>query len=476
MRNLRLVLLSLSLGTSACDGGDGSPEPGPGQDGQFDDGVATPGKADTQGFEDRGYEATCILRLANTADREVLVEDAGVWSISAREIIEARAGKDETLGTDDDVTLETLEQLDDVDWVGYFAFQSMYDHAEEIGLCPGLGAEYVHAGELEATERIIRRIGERMMREFGEGARPATRGLHAKGRCLQAAVTVDNSQLPEELRVGVFANNTTYPAWVRFSNGDPHVQADSEGDVRAMAIKLLDVPGAKLLDDERDAETHDFLLNHTPAVATADVIHFADVVELSEDDRNPALAFLAWNPFDIELTSILLAIESITKSIVNPLSTQYWSQTPYRLGPETSAVKYSARPCSGQGSGPELDDEDPNYFTPSMQQQLSDGDVCFEFMVQRQTDPQRMPIEDASIEWSASESPFIPVARIVFSDQDFAAEQQATTCQHLSYTPWHALPEHRPLGSLNRARKIAYASISTVRHNLNEVPRVEPTE
>lgn len=476
MRKFCLALLSLSLGASACDGTQDSPQPGPEQDGQFDDGVAPPGKADTQGFEDRGYEATCILRLANAAEFETLDDDAGVWSVSAREIIEARDGADGEPGTADDATFETLEQLDDVDWVGYFAFQSMFDYAQESGVCPALGEEYVHAGEQEATELIIRRIGERMMREYGEGARPATRGLHAKGRCLQAEVTVDNGQLPEELRVGVFAQNVTYPAWVRFSNGDPHVQADEEGDVRAMAIKLLEVPGDKLLDDERDAETQDFLLNHTPAVATADVIHFADVIDLVEDDRNPALAFLSWNPFDIDAASILLAIQAITKSIANPLSSQYWSQTPYRLGPETSAVKYTARPCDGEQPGPQLDEEDPNHFTPSMEQRLEAGDVCFEFGVQRQTDPQRMPIEDASIEWSASESPFIPVARIMFTAQDFASEEQANTCQHLSFTPWHALPAHRPLGSLNRARKSAYASISSVRHGLNGVPRVEPTE
>ena len=348
MRTYINALLGLSLLAVACGGGDGSPQPGPGQDGQFDDGVAPPGKADTQGFEDRGYEATCILRLANAADENTLVEDAGVWSVSAREILEARAGADGRDGTGDDVAFETLEQLDDVDWVGYFAFQDMFDHARDAGYCPGLGEEYEHAGEAEATDLIIRRIGERMQRRYADGHRPSTRGLHAKGRCLQADFTVDASGLPPELRVGVFAEDTTYPAWVRFSNGDPHVQADSEGDVRAMAIKLMNVPGEKLLDDERDASTQDFLLNHTPAVATADVIHFADVIDLAEDDRNPALAFLAWNPFDIELDSILLAIEAITKGIVNPLSTQYWSQTPYRLGPDTSAVKYSARPCDGE--------------------------------------------------------------------------------------------------------------------------------
>jgi len=476
MRRVSPTLPALLLSLCACDAAEPTPQPGPGQDGQFDDGVATPGKADTQGFEDHGYEATCILRLANDADAAMLDDEADVWSVSARRIEEARAGVDGSLGTADDVPFESLEQLDDVDWVGYFAFQDMYDYAQRAGYCPSVGEEYEFAGEAEAADLIIRRIGERMQREYGQGARPATRGLHAKGRCLRAEFTVDNAALPSELRVGLFADNASYPAWVRFSNGNPHVQADAEGDVRAMAIKLMGVPGEKLLDDEADALTHDFLLNHTPAVATADVFQFADVIDVTEGGQNPVLAWLDWNPFDIEAESIRLAIEAITKSIINPLSTRYWSQTPYRLGPETSAVKYSARPCDAEQPGPQLDDDDTDHFTPSMEQQLEAGDVCFEFAVQRQTDPQRMPMEDASIEWSESESPFVPVARIAFAAQDFASEEQSQACEHLSFTPWHALPEHRPLGSLNRARRRAYTAISSVRHDLNGVPRVEPTE
>ena len=469
-RSLAALLVLSSFGCTSED----DAQPPENADGQFDAGVAVPGKADTLGYEDRGYAATCILRAANGASEQTLIEDAGMWSRSARRIVEARNGADGRAGTADDVVFDTLEGLDDVDWVGYFAFSALFDHAQEAGLCPGLGEEYEHAGEREATDLIIDQIGARMRRRFEEGARPSTRGLHAKGRCLEAEFTIDNSALPSELRVGLFADNTTHPAWVRFSNGDPHVQADREGDVRAMAIKVLDVPGEKLLEAERDATTHDFLLNHTPAVATADVIHFAAVIDHAENGRNPALAFLDWNPFDIELSSILLAIEAITTPIVNPLSTPYWSQTPYRLGPDTSAVKYRARPCDGQIPGPELDDEDPDHFDASMQQQLGAGDVCFEFGVQRQTDPERMPIEDASIEWSETESPFLPVARIVLSAQDFASPERAEMCEHLSYTPWHALPEHRPLGSLNRARRRAYDAISGQRHELNEVPREEP--
>jgi hypothetical protein len=40
--------------------------------------------------------------------------------------------------------------------------------------------------------------------------------------------------------------------------------------------------------------------------------------------------------------------------------------------------------------------------------------------------------------------------------------------------PWHALPEHKPLGSINRLRKVVYERISLTRHVLNNTDRTEP--
>ena len=34
---------------------------------------------------------------------------------------------------------------------------------------------------------------------------------------------------------------------------------------------------------------------------------------------------------------------------------------------------------------------------------------------------------------------------------------------------------HRPLGSLNRMRRMAYPASSTLRHGLNQTPPIEPT-
>ena len=48
-------------------------------------------------------------------------------------------------------------------------------------------------------------------------------------------------------------------------------------------------------------------------------------------------------------------------------------------------------------------------------------------------------------------------------------------CEALSFTPWHSLPEHQPIGGVNRIRKAVYERASTLRHTENNVPRREPT-
>jgi hypothetical protein len=117
----------------------------------------------------------------------------------------------------------------------------------------------------------------------------------------------------------------------------------------------------------------------------------------------------------------------------------------------------------------------PDYLTEAMVRTLNTEDVEFDFMVQFQTDPARMPIEDPSIAWKESESPFIKVATVHIPKQEFASPAQMEFGDNLSFTPWHSLPEHRPLGGIQRARRTVYQTISKLRHNLNNAPRKEPT-
>jgi hypothetical protein len=110
-----------------------------------------------------------------------------------------------------------------------------------------------------------------------------------------------------------------------------------------------------------------------------------------------------------------------------------------------------------------------------MVDQLSNGEVCYDFMVQFQQDSYKQPIEDAFVEWDESATPFISVARITIPQQTFDTEAQNEFCENMSLNPWHARKEHRPLGNMNRARKIVYDRISKFRHSKNQLPRTEPT-
>jgi hypothetical protein len=98
-----------------------------------------------------------------------------------------------------------------------------------------------------------------------------------------------------------------------------------------------------------------------------------------------------------------------------------------------------------------------------MASQLAQGDAQFDFLIQFQTDAESMPIEDASVEWSAAQSPWLPVARIRIPPQAVADPDADQACEAMSFNPWNALVEHRPLGSFNRARREIHDAMSRFR-------------
>jgi len=115
----------------------------------------------------------------------------------------------------------------------------------------------------------------------------------------------------------------------------------------------------------------------------------------------------------------------------------------------------------------------PNFLREAMRNTLAKGDVCMNFMIQPRTSD-KLDVEDARTQWSEEDAPFYKVATIHIPKQEFDSPEQLAFCENLSFTPWHALPEHKPLGSINRLRKIVYERISKTRHELNHVDRTEP--
>ena len=106
---------------------------------------------------------------------------------------------------------------------------------------------------------------------------------------------------------------------------------------------------------------------------------------------------------------------------------------------------------------------------------LAGGDWEFDFMVQVQTDPHLMPVEDASVHWPEDVSPYVTVARLRLPAQRFDSDEQLAFADVLRFNPWHSRPEHKPLGNSNRARRRMYWELAHLRQRMNSVEHVEPT-
>jgi hypothetical protein len=88
--------------------------------------------------------------------------------------------------------------------------------------------------------------------------------------------------------------------------------------------------------------------------------------------------------------------------------------------------------------------------------------VEFTFSIIPQVDPAANPIEDPTVRWGAGP---VPVATIRIDPQTFDTPDRMKQAEEMSFDPWHALVEHRPLGGINRARRAVYAASLTVRQD-----------
>ena len=328
-------------------------------------------------------------------------------------------------------------------------------------------------GEQEATRAIAEAITQKVESTYVAGSRPARRDAHPKAHgCVRATFEVEDS-LERKLAQGVFQPGSRYPAWIRFSNGasDP-ARPDGAGDARGMAIKLVGVSGPKLVADEHG--TQDFVLINHPVFFVDDPHRYA-VFFQRLNGSHPLVRLAA--PLALGIRGVLIAREIGASRIANPLFERYFTMTPYRLGDDASklAVKYSARPCSPREGDPDEETtQDPSFLRKAMRAVLEQDEGCFEFLVQPRTSPS-MSVEHSMIEWDDGEAPFHKVATITIPKQTFDLPAQDEFCENLSFSPWHARTDQRPLGAVNRVRKVVYDTVSGVRHQLNGAQRQEPT-
>lgn len=332
-----------------------------------------------------------------------------------------------------------------------------------------LGEEKLFPCEEEYLDSIVDSFEKQMRLLWRPGA--FERGGNTKTHGIVRGDFIVHDGLPPQLRHGIYAQPYTYRAWVRFSGPGPYITPDID-DVGFMSIsiKLMGVPGPKLMEEEKF--TQDMFGVSTPTFVTPDTMANAQL-QIESVKNATILYFLNLHRHHV----LDLVMQSLwTKTQSSPFEAPYFSCVPYLLG-EGQAMQYSVWPkLKSRTPIPRLPFRPPDdYLRNAMVASLAKGDIEFDIRLQLQTDSHLMPIENNAVLWPEKLSPRISAATLRLPRQKFDSPAQLAFARRLSYNPWHSIPEHRPLGNQNRARRRMYETLSKLRHSMNDVPLYEPS-
>lgn len=293
----------------------------------------------------------------------------------------------------------------------------------------------------------------------------ARRDAHPKAHgCVTAQFEV-RQDLPADLQAGLFQPGASYDAVIRFSNGSPNAAGDDHnGDTRGMATKLYGVSGDKFFDDPAAPDAQDFIQISSPYFFVNNSHGYTEFFERVNSGKTKRLFKI---PFILGMQGTINAAKMLSQKINNPLDVTYYSVTPYQLGvgDARKAVKYSAIPCSPPAAG--TPGPGPNFLRHAMQERLNTTEACFDFRIQVRPNDS-FQVEDVITEWDQDVAPFVKAAKITIPEQTFNTPAQNAACEAMTYNPWHAIAAHKPLGTINRMRRVVYQAISELRYEMND--------
>ncbi|GGR95460.1 catalase family protein [Deinococcus sedimenti] len=315
----------------------------------------------------------------------------------------------------------------------------------------------------------------------------AVRPVHSKGHGLLIG-ELEVPDLPHHLAQGLFAAPGRYPAAVRLSTPPGDILPDSVSTPRALALKVVGPAGQVMVDGHAGEVTQDFLLNNGPVFAAKDAGGFLNnqlpirLTLNAPEELKVAAALGAQVAARIAPDSGPLA--GALKQLgghpsTHPLGETYYSQLPIRWGEYVAKVALvptaeHLRALTGQAVrvlGPGRADA----LRAAVAQVIRASGGTWDLRAQLCTDETRMPIEDGSVRWDETLSPFVTVARLHVPPQDPARPDKLVFADdRLSFSPWHAHAAHRPLGSAMRARRHVYEQSTAFRREHNDEPMREP--
>lgn len=318
--------------------------------------------------------------------------------------------------------------------------------------------EYLIPGEEEIMNNFISIFKTHFKKHYADKSKLTQRAIHAKSHGMLRAKLEIFDHGDEALQYSIFKTAATYDALVRISNGDGPAGADTSKLASiGFAIKVQGLTEEKLEATQQE-DTQDFLFINQPAYMTKDIRGYLALMHAKDGGVFKKAKGILRN-----LSGIRYRLKASPKD--NPLNTFYWSASPYKLG--NTAIKYMIRPTA---VAPKVENQDDDGLKPLIWNQISKGDASFDLFVQKRildgNELKAMPIEDWSVVWDEKVAVPVHVGKLYLPQQNYdeALDQSG---EHLVYSPWNTTKDFRPLGSLNRARKVIYSFSARKRHQQN---------
>ncbi len=309
--------------------------------------------------------------------------------------------------------------------------------------------EKIAPGEQQRYEgyaKVFAEIQKRKSAKFGEG-----RALHRKQLIAAQGTLEVLDGLPEFARQGLFAVPGVYESWVRLSNGGLDRAADRMPDIRGFSFKVFGVDGASALG-EGQARSQDFLLINQPQFAFPGSDEFVGFVSAASNGNGALLKFLV-KRYGLLGSAGRLArmIKTVGRPFGGFATEPLFSAVPMACGPYAVRVRLEPSPTNGTAASNAREDWGADFRT-----RLGKQSLHWDLQLQPFVNEAVTPIEDASVNWP---TPYTTVARLMLPVQNANSKQGqafAVKAEAGVFDPWQALADHRPLGDVQRARKVVY--------------------
>lgn len=292
---------------------------------------------------------------------------------------------------------------------------------------------------------VFEQIQARRSQRWGPG-----RALHRKQLTAAQGTLEVLDGLPPFARHGLFAQPHDYEVLVRLSNGGLDRAADKMPDIRGFAMRVLDVAGPAALGGQ--ARFQDFTLINHEAFAFPDSREFVSFVAAAAQGNGPLIKYMIKRYGVFGGPAQMGKMIKVAGRAFSGFATQpLFSTVPMANGPY--AVRVRLVPATSNGEPVRHARED---WAADFCERLRRGPLHWDLQLQYFVDEKLTPIEDASVNWP---TPYTTVARLMLPRQDTAsAEGQALSerAETSVFDPWQALADHRPLGDVQRARKVVY--------------------